>query len=558
MESAVASEASSGASGQAGAKDWAELKAIAVPDCPGCADLLSELRPARTDLGVWRSRHQKAVEREQQLKRELEEVRAKLSLRERQLFGRKSEQGSKGDGEGHRQENGDDTPKQKRKRGQQPDSEGHGRRRHEHLEAREEVRDVLEEDQRCRCCGLPWEEFPGTEDSEVVEVEVRAYRRKIKRKRYKRTCRCPDGPRIITAPAPPKLIPKGAYGVSFWVLVLIDKFLFQRPTHRLLADYRLTRDFDVSQGTVTDGLARLAPVFEPLYDAIKDRCVSGDRWHADETRWLVFEEVVGKVGYRWFLWLFRSEAAVAFVLDPSRSSQVPKDFFGDEATGILNVDRYVAYKVLAEDNDGRITLAFCWAHVRRDFLAVAKDWPEQENWAFEWVSAIGKLYALNAERLLALDDQESFNEAQDALCEAVEAMAQDRDHLLAEPELHPARRKVLESLERHWPGLTVFVDHPDVPMDNNQAERDVRNPVTGRKVYYGSGACWAGRLAMMLFSIFQTLLLWKINPRTWLTSYLEACALNGGQAPLDPTAFLPWNLSKEQQCQLEIRENDTS
>ena len=48
--------------------------------------------------------------------------------------------------------------------------------------------------------------------------------------------------------------------------------------------------------------------------------------------------------------------------------------------------------------------------------------------------------------------------------------------------------KTLESLQAHWQGLTVFVDHPDVPMDNNTAERVQRGPVVGRKNYYGSGA----------------------------------------------------------------------
>ena len=40
----------------------------------------------------------------------------------------------------------------------------------------------------------------------------------------------------------------------------------------------------------------------------------------------------------------------------------------------------------------------------------------------------------------------------------------------------------------HWAGLTVFVDHPWVPMDNNVAERDARLAVVGRKNFYGSGA----------------------------------------------------------------------
>ena len=44
----------------------------------------------------------------------------------------------------------------------------------------------------------------------------------------------------------------------------------------------------------------------------------------------------------------------------------------------------------------------------------------------------------------------------------------------------------------------------------------------------------------------QTLCLWNINPRRWLTAYLTACAAAGGQAPAKPEALLPWNLSEQQ------------
>ena len=87
-------------------------------------------------------------------------------------------------------------------------------------------------------------------------------------------------------------------------------------------------------------------------------------------------------------------------------------------------------------------------------------------------------------------------------------------------------------------------------MDNNAAERKIRNPAVGRKNYYGSGAEWAGRLAMILFSIFATLAIWKINPGTWLTWYFDACAINGGRAPEKVEIFMPWNLSEERLAEL--------
>ena len=55
----------------------------------------------------------------------------------------------------------------------------------------------------------------------------------------------------------------------------------------------------------------------------------------------------------------------------------------------------------------------------------------------------------------------------------------------------------------------------------------------------------------MLFSIFATLTMWKLNPRKWLQWYLESCAAQGGKAPADITEFLPWKLTNEQRLKLE-------
>ena len=113
--------------------------------------------------------------------------------------------------------------------------------------------------------------------------------------------------------------------------------------------------------------------------------------------------------------------------------------------------------------------------------------------------------------------------------------------LAQQPKLPAACAKVLRSLRNHWQGLTLFVENPDLPMDNNQAERALRGPVVGRKNYYGSGAQWSGELSAALFSLFHTLERWRINPRTWLTEYLHACADAGGRVPADFERFLPWN-----------------
>jgi transposase len=519
--------------------------------CPVCPRLAQEFEPWR-QAAYWQAMHQRAVEREAALKDEIARLQAQLRLREQQLFGRKADSTTTIEGIAPR-------APAPRRRGQQRGRPGHPRRAYDHLPAVEQVLELPAEQQRCSRCGQPFADFPGTDDSTVLEIEVRAHRRIYRRRRYRPTCSCGTHPGIITAPTPAKVIPRSILGISVWVTVLLDKFLFYRPTYRLLEDLN-TEGLGLSQGTLTDGLQRLVPLFEPVYDELVEHSQEQALWHADETRWLVFVTREGKVGHRWYLWVFHSADVVVFVLAPGRSHETPEEHLGPVEEGILVVDRYAAYQAMAQVKAGMIVLAFCWAHVRRDFLTVARSWPDQEAWALGWVDRIGALYECNDRRLEASDAAPLFATRDQEVRRCVTAMEQQREAELSQPELHPARRKALESLREHWPGLTVFVDHPEVPMDNNTAERSERGPVVGRKNYYGSGAVWSGRLAAMMFSLFQTLALWGINPRLWLTAYLTACAEAGGQAPARPDALLPWNLSEDQRraWSLEPQSADSS
>jgi transposase len=119
-----------------------------------------------------------------------------------------------------------------------------------------------------------------------------------------------------------------------------------------------------------------------------------------------------------------------------------------------------------------------------------------------------------------------------------------------ERHLHRAKRQILESLHNHWSGLTVFVTRPEVALDNNAAERALRTPVVGRKNYYGSGSIWSAHLAARMFSVLQTVLLWDLNPRHWLTVFFHACATQGGKTPTNLEAFLPWQMTDERKRQL--------
>jgi len=325
-------------------------------------------------------------------------------------------------------------------------------------------------------------------------------------------------------------------------------------------DYGLT----LSAGTVCGIWQRLGPLFAPLYLAIIEATRGTGRWLMDETRWEMFVNVEGKASHRWWVWVVVSPISRVYLLRPSRGAKVPEEFFGWEVetgtcrwSGHLMVDRFASYKFLAV----ALLLAFCWAHVRRDFLMLrAGADAAGQDWADQWIERIGELYRLNEARIqggrdlkgpalpapFVRMDQGRMNtpeyaQSQQALVQQATTLAEARDAQLAQGALPSPRRKILASLREHWAGLTLFLDHPEIPLDNNGAERAGRPAAVGRKNYYGSGSVWSGELMAMLMTLFQTLALHGVEDRGYLTAYLEVCAQNQGQPPRDLTPWLPWN-----------------
>jgi transposase len=503
--------------------------------CSGCS-LKSVLIDLRWRSNSWESHFRRVLIREASLKQEVDDLQARVKYLERQLYARKSEQR-------FHTESNSNGEKDKRSRGHQTGSKGHGRREHTLLPVRDQEIRLDAQASLCVTCGKPFKSFPGTEDSEVVVLEVQAYRRRYRRYRYIPQCNCTVNPGIITAPLPSKIIRKSSIDISIWIHLLVEKYHYQRPMNRILTSLS-EYGIELSAGTIGDGLKRLAPLFEVFNEPIHEKSLQEKWWHADEMRWVVMELIEGKVTYRWWIWVFLSKSTVVYILAPGRDAGVVKDYFEGVEGGFLCVDRYSSYKCFVKTHGGFI-LVFCWAHVRRDFLDIGKSWSELEAWSLAWVNRIGELFHLNKQRVAHGFVTAAFHEADVKLRQAIADMSKQRETELEDKTLHRACQKALTSLGNHWSGLTVFVDNPHIPMHNNDAEQAQRNNAVGRKNYYGSGSVESGYFTVTMFTLFQTLKLWGINLRTWLNDYLCACAKLGGNAPADISAFLPWNMSPE-------------
>lgn len=482
---------------------------------------------------------------------EIIELKLKLELANKQLewFRKAKFKGTKEDLNG---DNGQpkENPKKaidKTKRGQKPGSKGHGRNSKK-ADIETDVKFLEIPGCACGKCGLPYRLMNRTEASPLSEIEVKVLRTVYQRCIYVSQCDC-EGRKIRVAEPPAKLFARTEIGNTLWAWLIVEKFLGGKPQNRILKQLSLW-GLSLPAGTVTGGYQVINDLLEPLFEELVNHCRGADFWNADETTWRVFGE--GK--QRWWFWLIASDDTVVYLLDPSRSKKVPQEFFAGSA-GILMTDRLASYKGLQES----IRKAWCWAHMRRDIFNIYLGVPQLRLWAKAWLLEIAKLYVLNHQRLALWKEGKTEGEEWEGILKElsshVEKLRQRWEKEVSKPNLHSEKSKVLRSLKRHWKGLTVFLEDPRIPLDNNRAERLLRNPVILRKNSFGSGAPWSGHFAAKIFSVFQTWLINGLDPQQLLLDYFKECSKTPGIPPPELNRFLPWMMSEERKSKYALPES---
>ena len=199
--------------------------------------------------------------------------------------------------------------------------------------------------------------FPGMEESEQIDRRVTLERVVIRRPRYRKTCSCPGLPAIITAPPPSQADQKGyVHGRLHRQAARVEISIgHAHEPDQELSSHGGTHPCQRHPGRRHGGVI---PFLEPLYSAICARNAASDRLKADETGWKVFTQTTGKKTHRWWLWVFASPDTAAFILSPSRSSEMPKNHLDigqpdqdsslERILRIMLTDFYSAYRVLKD------------------------------------------------------------------------------------------------------------------------------------------------------------------------------------------------------------------
>ncbi len=439
-----------------------------------------------------------------QLVMEIAKLEEQLGRVRQKLFGASSERS-------------DHEPKAKEKQPQR----GHGPTDQPNLPIVDVPHDLDEADKTCTACGLPLKEWPDQpETSEEVDVIERRF---VVKKHIRKKYRCSCGGCVETAIGPDKLFPGARYSIDFAIEVAAAKYIDHAPLERQVRT--MAREgLKVTSQTLWDCLEHLARPLAKAYRAIHAEQMKEPVLGADETRWKLFgKEGNGKT---WQVWALSSPHAAYYRIADNRA------LAGAEALlagyrGIVMCDGYRGYSALAAKRP-ELRLAHCWAHVRRRYWEIRFSFPEETE---HILALIGDLYAVERECPAGCEAHDLRAELRQsksrAIVDEIEAWVWATYGSL-DPE--GALAKAMQYMGGVWPGLIVFLNNPRVGLDNNPCERAIRNPVLGRKNFYGSRSVRGTEVAALFYTLVETAKLAGLEPKAYLRAATRA-GLRGEPAP---------------------------
>lgn len=440
---------------------------------------------------------------------ELEVLQAQLAKRNKMLFDKSSERRPDDASEPNEEPK---APTKKR---------GHGPRKQQDLRIIEEPHKLAEGDRTCIMCSGTLEEM-GAEAEITEEIDVIA-REFVIRKHVRQKYRCRCGECVETAPMPPRLVVGGRYSLGFAVAVAISKYADHLPLERQVK-IMMREGLVVDSQTLYDQVEALARVLWPAYDRLGATLVEEPVINADETPW----PMLGKdaKSARWYAWAIATSKGAYYEIHDTRGLEAGHSLLLG-FRGIAVTDGYGVYDALEKRMPG-LRLAQCWAHIRRKFIDCESAFPKE---AKEILALIAELYAIEGRAPPGRDGDDMRRQLRMTASRDVLARIQAWCvGVVCTPS--SALAGAVEYMSKRWTKATLFLEHPDVPLDNNGAERAMRGPVLGRKNHYGSKSKRGTEVAAVFYSLIESAKLVKIDPTDYLRRAAEV-ALAGAE-PLLP------------------------
>jgi transposase len=357
--------------------------------------------------------------------------------------------------------------------------------------------------------------------------------------RPKYACKCcQEG--VVIAALPPMPIEKGRPGPGLLAFVLTAKYCDHLPLYRL-ENIFARQGLEIARSTLCGWIASVYELLTPIFDELRRSVLSSRVLHGDDTPVLCLENSLGggrKQGYLWVYVGDRDEVVYDFTL--SRGRDGPNQFLR-EWKGKLQVDGHTSWEDLFARGD--VVEAGCWAHARRYFFdAVASDTAR----ATRMLALIQRMYAVEREAKGAEHDADKRG---DLRREQTRPILAEIRALLDElaPQALPKSElgRAIGYANNQWDALVRFADDGELAIDNNSAERGMRDVAVGRKNWLFTGSPEGGKRAALLYSLINSCKLQKIDPFKYLRDVIDRVSTHPASrvAELTPRG---WKASRAQ------------
>lgn len=348
---------------------------------------------------------------------------------------------------------------------------------------------------------------------------------------------------VKTTPLPPQPIPKSNASPGLLAYIVTAKYADGLPLYRL--ENILDRyGAEVPRATSAAWMIRVAEMFIPLVNLLRDQVVSSQYVHMDETPVQVLKEPGKSPTSTSYFWgVCNGETAfpvLLFEYDPSRSGQVPLRLL-EGFTGALQTDGYDGYNAVVRLQ--RLLHLGCWAHVVRKFKDVLKAQKEptkvgKANYA---LGTFKKLYLIE-EQLADATPQARHARRQIASLPIVRELRAWLDKSLAHVPPTSLLGKAMHYMHNEWTKLIRCFDDGRYALDNNKMENAIRPFVIGRNNWLFSDTVNGAKASATLYSVIETAKANGLEPYAYLRRIIKD--LPGAKTLEDIEALLPWNIDK--------------
>ena len=405
-----------------------------------------------------------------------------------------------------------------------------------------EVEDLeLKQLPTCACCGSECIDSGMHEVSESLALDPREfYVRRTRRKKY-RCGKCHGS--IITTPVLPRITPGGAYSDELIIDVAMSKYCDLVPIDRYVSIAAREGVKGLPQNSLIETTHQLADVIEPVINKILEKEIKRSLiLHVDDTR----HRMLKKPDQAHYLWGFSNKVASYFEVHGTRSGEVISELLKNSKCEYLVSDAFSGNnKSVKDTNEYRlenrlnlISQVYCNAHARRKF----KEAHEKIIDAQIYVDIYKKIYYLESQaKEKPSDEVLELRSQMRLLFEKLKILSeQNRDS-------YSLKSSIVEAMNyftKNYEALTRFLNNPSLPIDNNPQERLLRNPVIGRKTWYGTQTNRGARTNAIMFTIVESCKLNKINPREYLKNIVVS--LLHSSEVLTPNEFKQLKASEPQ------------